>query len=549
MSKKVLILLFSVIILVAVVLRFWQLGNVPVSPDWDEAALGYNAYSILHTGRDEYGKFLPVVLKSFGDYKPALYSYLVIPSIMAFNLTVFAVRFPSAVFGILTVIAVFFLVRELFNGYKHRDELSLLSAFLLAISPWHIQFSRVAFESNVGLALNVFAALFFVLGLRKRLFLILSSVPGALAIYVYQSEKVFTPLLFLLLIAVFYKDFFKIPKKYLLGFLISGLILVLPMVAYITGDSNSLLRAKGTSIFAQQTDLLRHSIVNLEQDKRNNDVIGLLVDNRRVVYLTAIIGGYLSHYDLNWLFIKGDIGRHHAPQMGLLYLWELPFLLIGIYSLIFGDFNKKTKLLFFGWFLLAPIPASITTGVPHAVRTLNFLPTFQLFVAIGIIGSLIFVSRIKYQILNVKVWKLFVIFYLLFAIFNFTYYLNQYFVQQNYFNSQDWQYGYQQAVKDVSSIKSQSKVVVSNSGTMDQSYIFFLFYLKSNPKNYQENTIYDNDIRRFDNFEFRKINWEKDSKLKNVTFVGSAQDFPGDVRTIDIIHYLNGEEAMKIVKN
>src|SRR5258708_36081811 len=102
-KKTTYLFLFGIIILAAL-LRLWQLGNVPISPDWDEAALGYNAYSIMHTGRDEYGKFLPIVLRSFDDYKPALYSNLAIPSIEIFGLNVFSVRFPSAIFVILAVL-------------------------------------------------------------------------------------------------------------------------------------------------------------------------------------------------------------------------------------------------------------------------------------------------------------------------------------------------------------------------------------------------------------------------------------------------------------
>src|SRR6266404_9311757 len=97
MRKNLVYITLGIIVLLAVLLRLWQLGNVPPSPDWDEAALGYNAYSIMHTGRDEYGKFLPVVLRSFDDYKPALYAYLTIPAISVFGLDTFAVRLPSAV--------------------------------------------------------------------------------------------------------------------------------------------------------------------------------------------------------------------------------------------------------------------------------------------------------------------------------------------------------------------------------------------------------------------------------------------------------------------
>ena len=172
MNKKVLIIL-GLILFTAAILRLWDFGKVPISPDWDEVALGYNAYSLLHTGRDEYGKFLPIVLRSFDDYKPALYAYFSIPAVALFGLNTFAVRLPSAVFGVLAVIATYFLVKELFKTnpiseilnpkqiqntkYKilNTEMIALLSAFLLAISPWHIQFSRVAFEANVGVALNV----------------------------------------------------------------------------------------------------------------------------------------------------------------------------------------------------------------------------------------------------------------------------------------------------------------------------------------------------------------------------------------------------------
>jgi 4-amino-4-deoxy-L-arabinose transferase-like glycosyltransferase len=151
MRKKIVYIILGFIVLVAIVLRFYQLGHIPPSPDWDEVALGYDAYSIIHTGRDEFGKFLPVVLRSFDDYKPALYAYLTIPTVYLFGLTVWAVRIPSAIFGVISVIATFYLVKELFK----RNDLALVSSFLLAISPWSIQFSRVAFEANVGDSLKI----------------------------------------------------------------------------------------------------------------------------------------------------------------------------------------------------------------------------------------------------------------------------------------------------------------------------------------------------------------------------------------------------------
>src|ERR1700722_9638666 len=113
MNKKITFSLLLVILVFGLFLRLWQLGAVPISPDWDEVALGYDAYSIMHTGRDEFGAFMPVVLRSFDDYKPSLYAYLAIPTVAVFGLTTYAVRLPSVAMGIVGILAFYFLVREL----------------------------------------------------------------------------------------------------------------------------------------------------------------------------------------------------------------------------------------------------------------------------------------------------------------------------------------------------------------------------------------------------------------------------------------------------
>lgn len=529
------------IIAIAIILRFWQLGSVPPSPDWDEAALGYNAYSVLHTGRDEYGAFLPVVLRSFDDYKPALYTYLSIPSIALFGLSTFAVRFPSAVFGVLTILAVYFLVKEFFK----KEKLALLSSFLLAISPWHIQFSRIAFESQVGLACNVFGVLFFLKGLKRPWLLFFSVTSFVASVYIYQSEKVFVPLLLAVSIVLFRKELLKIPKKFLVTPILLGLLLSIPMLFFILTNKNALLRAQGVSVFSDQSSL-KQNVVRELVDRQNHDYLGLVLDNRRFVFAKEIVSNYLSHFDPNWLFITGDLSRHHAPRMGLLYLWELPFVSLGLNFLLFGQYEKRTKVLLFGWFLLAPVAASVTTGVPHAVRALNFLPIYQILVAIGII-SLFNLLKEKKLILYtaVGIWGFL-------AILNVGYYLDQYFVQLNYYTSVDWQYGYKDAVSYVQSVEGKySKIVVSNQPFLDQSYMFFLFYLKYDPASYQkENRFTSGGFRenhKFGKYEFRPIQWDKEDKSSNILYIGRPNDFPPSVHILKQVNYLNGQPAIKIV--
>jgi len=550
MRYKKLVFLFTIILL-ASILRLWQLGVVPPSPDWDEAALGYNAYSILLTGKDEYGEKFPLILKSFGDYKPALYAYLAIPSISLFDLTTFAVRFPSAIFGIITIFTTYLFIRIL----SKRDDVALLSAFFLAISPWHIQFSRVAFETNIGLSLNILAALFFVLGLRKPFFLSLSALMLGLGLYAYQSEKVFVPLLFLILVIVFYRKLKQIPLKFHVAAVITGIIISTPMVLALTKDASTTLgRAKGVSVFTAQSPAFDANTQKVLYDKQQGDVLGQILDNRRIFYARQVVENYLTHWDLNWLFVKGDIGRHHAPGMGLLYLFELPLILVGIYALIFGKYPKEMKALIILWFLIAPIPASVTTGVPHAVRTFNFLPTFQVFSALGALEILAILKKSPMGVSGFGKTGLrngIALTILLGVLFNVTYYLNQYFVQQNYFHSEDWQYGYAQAVSKTNEIGADyDKIVVTNAGYFDQSYIFYLFYLKFSPSEYQSNMSFIGESktdRKIGKYEFRKINWATDMSLKNTLFVGMPDEFNTKTNKESTINFLNGKPAIKVV--
>ncbi|OGH11593.1 MAG: hypothetical protein A3B38_02165 [Candidatus Levybacteria bacterium RIFCSPLOWO2_01_FULL_36_13] len=552
MNRKLVLIILSAILILAGVLRIWQLGDIPPSPDWDEAALAYNAYSIIQTGKDEYGKFLPVVLRSFDDYKPALYTYLTIPSVLIFGLNTFAVRFPSAIFGIISVIAVYFLVKELLRtsleiGNWKLEITALISAMLMAISPWSLQFSRVGFEANVGAVLNILTVLFFIKGLQKPKFLMLAASFAAFSIYAYQSEKVFTPLLVLALILIYRKKLFSISKKYLSSSFLLGLLLVFPMVFYIFTNSAALLRVTGTSIFSYQTELLKNNIQRLEEDKARNDKLGLILDNRRIVYAKTMVSGYISHFDPNWLFLKGDIARHHAPNMGMLYLFELPLILIGIYFLLFGKIDVKTKLILFSWVLLAPLPASVTTEVPHAVRTLNFLPTWQIIAALGALNLLIWS---KGKDLRKIPYLLFTGAFALLAMFNFMFYLNQYFAQQNYYSSFYWQYGYKEAVDIAMALDTKyDKIIVSDDQPMDKSYMFFLFYLKYPPEQYQK--IGQNSAggyaahHSFGKYEFRPIDWSSDSKMPNTLLIGNTDEIPSGTE-IKTIYNLDGTPVIRV---
>lgn len=516
------------VVAVAFILRFWQLGQVPPSPDWDEAALGYNAYSILKTGRDEYGTLLPVVLRSFDDYKPPLYAYIAIPSIAFFGLNTWAVRLPSAVFGVLAVLGTYILVHELFK----KKDIALFASFLLAISPWHIQFSRIAFEANIGVTINIWALVCFFLGLKKLKWLTISAFLFGLGLYAYHSERIFLPLLLISLTFIYKKELFKYKKNLILPIFV-GLLTVAPLLR-VFADQNTLTRLRGTSSLADQTALLARSAQKLDDDKKQNNSWGVVFDNRRLVWAKTVFDGYLSHYSLRWLFVAGDNPRHHAPDMGLLYLWELPFFLWGIY-LLFLKGGQSAKFLF-SWFLIAPIAASPTTELPHAIRSIVFLPTFQIFTALGL------VEFAKYR--KILLWSLPVI------ILNTLYYLHMYFGHTNAEFSKYWQYGYNQAVNYVQRYEGEyKKVVVSTK--LEQPHMFFLYYLRYDPAAYlkeggTQSGGFAEYRNKFGKYEFREIDWSREKRDGATLFVGIPQEISDGI--VETIYYLDGTEAMRIAK-
>lgn len=519
------------IITIAAILRLWQLGSTPPSPDWDEAALGYNAYSVLKTGRDEYGTWFPLSLRSYDDYKPPLYMYLAVPSIALFGLETWAVRLPSALAGILAVLGTFFLVKELYNR-----NLALLAAMLLAISPWHIQFSRIAFEANIGVTINIWAVWAFLKGLHQRKMLVVSAFLFGLGLYAYHSERIFVPLLVLLLSFIYRKELLE-QKRSVFMALIVGVLTVAPLLTVFLNPT-TVTRLRGTSSLADQTGLLARSVRKLEEDQRNGNPLGVIFDNRRIVWAKTLVDGYLSHFSFRWLFVTGDNPRHHAPDMGLLYLVELPFLLWGM--IVVGRQGGNVARVLFGWLLLAPVAASPTTELPHAIRTLAFLPVFQVFTAVGLISVYSSYNNYKGYIFRFCIFMLFA--------FNFIYYLHMYFVHMNREVSEYWQFGYKQAVDYAQNKGARyGKVVVSTK--LEQPHMFFLYFLKYDPTRYLTEGGTSSggfaEVRnKFGRFEFRPIDWGRESKDGQTLYIGTPKEI--SAANLLTINYLDGKEAIRI---
>lgn len=525
-------------------LRFNKLSVNPPSLDWDEASIGYNAYSLLKTGADEYGNKLPLSIRSFDDYKPPVYIYLDVPSVLIFGLNETGVRFPAALFGFLSVIVIYFLVKDLFGDWEKekKEKLALLSAFFLGVSPWHLQFSRAAFEGNIGLFFFMLGLLLFLKSLKNAKLVIISVVSFSLSVYSYHSFLLIVPIFIVFLILFFWKEMMA-KKRYYLVSLIIGLLFAIPVFLSFSSSSGSSSRFSMVSLFAS-SDILNSSIKELEYDKAHNDIAGELFHNRRVVYFLDTAKAYFDQWNPDFLFFHGDGGiQHHAVDMGMLYLWDFPFILFGIYHL----FNNRTKrnMLLLIMFLLAPLPAAVSTGTPHPVRAIAMVSGFSIFVALGVYFLFFNSTKIKNKILLMVVSILFIV--------NFTYYLHQYYVDTPVVYGYFWQYGNKEAVSAAKSLEIKySKIIYTY--TYDQPYIYYLFYNKVDPSWYQKNWNYlktgqvERMRRVIGKYEFRNIDWGKDSQLKNTLLIGSPQEIPANANgLIKTIYFLDGSVAFRIV--
>ena len=261
--------------------------------------------------------------------------------------------------------------------FVNKKKIGLLSAFLFAVSPWSLQFSRAAFEVNVSVLITIAAVYFFLCGISDRRKFILSAFLFGLDLFSYHSTRVVSPLLLASLFLLFNK---KLPdRKTILSFIFLYLIFFIVFIPIVT-SSDAQIRFKATNIFnpgaryLDEKDLPKLFLDNRLDDKTAGyELAGKLFHNQRLIYfdydtLVKVAAKYISHFNFEFLFIKGDAPLHHAPGMGLLYLWELPFIIIGLIYILKYGFNRYSALLLI-WLMIAPIPASVTREAPHAVRS------------------------------------------------------------------------------------------------------------------------------------------------------------------------------------
>ncbi|MEO1125270.1 MAG: glycosyltransferase family 39 protein [Cyanobacteria bacterium J06635_10] len=423
------------------------MSEVPGGFNCDEALNGYEAYSILETSRDRYGKLLPLFTRAFNSYRPTLYIFAAIPSVKIFGLNEFGVRFPSAFFGVLTVWMVFLIVKHIFS-----PKWALISAFMLAINPWHIHFSRSAYEASLLPFLFCLGYWLFLKSFKKPTYLIFSAIIFSMSLNTYHAARVFVPLFLMGLIIIYKKHIIDNFKQSIAAFIAFNTIFI-PIFRF----------------WISPQGMARASQVGIETS------------------LSKIIINYISFFNPKYLFWDGFEDLSLNPVgIGCFYYFE--FVTIGLCALFLakrGNKNQKTLLF---WLFLYPIPAALVDTV-NPLRTLAGAPIFAILSGCGVA----IIKNYLEAILNRSAFKLACIFLVSFMMSGFTYFFTHYYTNYPPEALFSWKYGLREAIQYAEN-HSYSCVIMSSDRNSNcyaiHDFISHVpFYTQYPPEKYQRSPI------------------------------------------------------------
>jgi len=478
--------LIILILIAGLTIRLLRLNQLPISPNWDEVSHGYNAFSILKTSKDEWGSFLPIIFRAYGDYKLPFYIYLTTIPVAIFGLNVFSIRLISALAGTLTGLFIFLIAKEILGK---KSIIPLIISLIFLFSPFNLFLSRIALEANLFLLLF---SISLYLAINQKL--ALSSFFYGLALFTYNSSRVLLPFYLLLFIFLAIKNKYKLSKNW---------YKLIPFLVFV-----------GLTLFQtfQQAGQARYQWVSILDSGSINQINELrqhyprFIANKATYFTFTVIKNYLNHFNPQFLFFSGGSNyQFNIPNFYLISPLFLPFFILGLFFIIKNIKNINYQIILF-LFLISPIPSSITRDAPHVLRSICFP-----FLAILIIGIGLFHIKKFPRLISITAIVIVLLTQIIFWP-KYKIYAKEY--------SFSWQFGYQQASDFIKENYSKyDKIIITKK--YGEAHEFILFYLSFDPSNYQNNPKkwdYHTNwywVDSFDKFEF--INdWEIQDKTKDI---------------------------------
>lgn len=378
-SPKILLL---IILIVTFLLRIVDISNNPPAMYGDELTMVYDVYSIIHTGQDQLGNFLPLNFE-MGGGRPVGYGYFSIPFVFLFGTSALAIRLLSILSGVGLVWAIYYLGKRLFS-----QKIGLVAAALLAISPWDISMSRGGYEAHFALFLSVAGVILFLQAAGKKWFYALSALSFGLAIHTYSTYKLTIPVFISLLF--WFGNFKSEIKK-------AGNRLPLIFATFFTGIALCLIFAQAFLIHSEarflsinafsQNDLRQTITQKINFDLNTSGLpnnISKLFHNKFDEYAGVFVENYLKNFSMDFLFLHGDGNpRHNMATTGEFYAVELTTMLLG-FGFLWKKQSWENLQFLLGWLGIGPIAATLLLQ-QHALRASFMLPPLVIISAVGVV--------------------------------------------------------------------------------------------------------------------------------------------------------------------
>lgn len=399
-------------------LRLLFLNNFPSGFHFDEAQSGYNGYLISQHLKNMHGQFLPTDIDYYGDYRPAASSYLIAPFVKFFGNTQAAERMPFALISILTIVLVYQLTLVTIKN-KH---IAYLAAFLLAISPYNIIFSRASTDGIIDIFWSLLALIILIKFMQNgsKKLLIVVFLLWILGFFTYQTSRFLTPVLTTLLITVYYFTG-KVSGKRVLPVALLIVSYIIFLVGVFSLNDKAQGRFNQVSVFSYPENQRSLNQAIIESGTLGiNPLIVRMYHNKVLVYFSDISQRYLSFFAPSVvLYNTTQPVRYKVPNIGMITILEYLGLLMAIYYII----KKKstTSLFFLGGLLVAPLPSALTfEAFPNFQRAIYLMPFWQILTAFGLYNF--------YHSIPNKWRKISIITAGLYITWSFTFFLYQYFL-------------------------------------------------------------------------------------------------------------------------
>lgn len=443
----------AAIVVLATVLRVYDLKDVPAGLFCDEAALGYNSYALGTAGIDENGETVPLFVWSFGGYKNPIYIYAGILPVKIFGLDELSTRLTAALFGVGGIIAMFFLGRALFNAW-----VGLFAALFLTLCPWHLHFSRIGFELISFPFLFTIGLTLLVRYTQGRRTLAAGMFFCALCLYAYAISAVFVPLFLAGFSLLYAPTLLRRWKETLLALVVIAATVAPAGIFYYR-------HPQATGYFRNTTVLAPSADVRAQAER--------------------LAANYFAFMSPRFLFENGDaITRHAVRGFGQLLPATAPFIVLGaLVALLRRDRASKLAV---WWVAVYPVAPSLMTEIPSASRGIMGAPGFCLLAGIGLgaaLAALGWIMRRRPLALAAQAAALAGLGYVLVP--QFTRYLHAYFVDYPKYSAPTYggfQFGYRDSIQYMETQRDKFDLLMLTAVEVNQPQIFPLFYNAVDPR-------------------------------------------------------------------